>query len=289
MEEILEIGAVGSLATNVVIPGSAQAPIDVYIDHVALRVAIVERVGTRSLGSDWDVPGVYALLDPASSDGTWGVYVGKAPAGIKSRLSDHLSGKDHWSRAVLLRRDTSYGFHSAQVGWLEGRLYDLLHAVPEARLHNLRRPVDETLPPHDRQMLENCVVPFVRVLRLLGYDATTSNAMPEPPLPRPRVPSDSGRRVRRKIHGTVPDLLLAGLLEAQAKLVSTSRAHPAEAIILPDGRIEHDGRLFGSPSGAADYVTKGSENGWTFWAVETDTGTITLDSLRKRLSPPSPG
>ncbi|MFD0539523.1 hypothetical protein ACFQY7_43050 [Actinomadura luteofluorescens] len=74
----MEIGAVDSLATNVVIPGSAQEPIEVYIDHVALRMAIVERAGARTIGSDWDVAGVYALLDPTASDGTWGVYVGKA-------------------------------------------------------------------------------------------------------------------------------------------------------------------------------------------------------------------
>ncbi|MGW2306491.1 restriction system modified-DNA reader domain-containing protein [Actinomadura luteofluorescens] len=285
----MEIGAVDSLATNVVIPGSAQEPIEVYIDHVALRMAIVERAGARTIGSDWDVAGVYALLDPTASDGTWGVYMGKAPAGIRSRLSTHLSQKDHWSRAVLVRRDTRYGFHSAQVGWLEGRLYDLLDAASNARLHNIRRPVDETLPPHDRQMLESCVMPFVRVLRLLGHDASVASAKLEPTLPPPRVSSGSNKRLRRKIHGTVRDLLAAGLLEAQAKIVSTSPARPAEATVLPDGRIEYDGRLFASPSGAADYVTKGSENGWTFWAVDTDIGRVTLDSLRKRLVPPSPG
>ena len=60
----MKIGAVDSLATNVVISGSAQEPIEVYIDHVALRGAIVERAGARTIGSDWDVAGVYVLLDP---------------------------------------------------------------------------------------------------------------------------------------------------------------------------------------------------------------------------------
>ncbi|SNS23533.1 hypothetical protein [Actinomadura mexicana] len=283
----MKIGAVDSLATNVVIPGSAQEPIDVYIDHFALRMAIVERAGARTVGSDWDVAGVYALLDPTASDGTWGAYVGKAPAGIRSRLSTHLSQKDHWSRAVLVRRDTKYGFHSAQVGWLEGRLYDLLNAASSARLHNMRRPVDETLPPHDRQMLESCVIPFVRVLRLLGYDTAPPSVRTEQTPLAPQMSSGDGKRVRRRIHGTVRDLLVAGLLEPQAKLVSTSRAHPAEATVLPDGRIEHDGRIFGSPSGAADYVTQGDENGWTFWAVKSETGRITLAFLRERLNAPS--
>ncbi|MEU9838436.1 hypothetical protein AB0C69_04345, partial [Actinomadura sp. NPDC048032] len=145
----MEIGAADRLLTRVIIPASVRKPIEVHIEHPALRVAIVEREGARSLGSGWDVPGVYILLDPPAPDGAWGVYVGKAPAGIRSRLSAHLSQKDHWSRAVLVRRDTEHGFHSAQVGWLEGRLYDLLHTATNARLHNMRRPVDETLPPDD--------------------------------------------------------------------------------------------------------------------------------------------
>ncbi|WP_433241576.1 hypothetical protein [Actinomadura nitritigenes] len=280
----MKIGVGDSLSASVVIPDSAQDPIEVYIDHVALCVAVVERNGVRSLGSDWDVPGVYVLLDPASQDGTWGGYVGKAPAGIKSRLSTHLSQKDHWSRAVLVRRDTKYGFHSAQVGWLEGRLYDLLQAATNARLHNIRRPVDESLPPHDRQMLESCVMPFVRVLRLLGYDPT----QPAPPEAReqavPATPTPAGKSVRRVIRGTVQDLLSAGLLQAHAKLVSTSSAWPAEATVLPDGRIEYNGRTFNSPSGAADYVTSGSVNGWSFWAAETVTGRVTLAALRARLN-----
>ncbi|WP_242907573.1 hypothetical protein [Actinomadura terrae] len=282
----MKIGAGDSLSASVVIPDSAQDPIEVYIDHVALCVAVVERNGVRSLGSDWDVPGVYVLLDPASQDGTWGGYVGKAPAGIKSRLSTHLSQKDHWSRAVLVRRDTKYGFHSAQVGWLEGRLYDLLQAATNARLHNIRRPIDETLPPHDRQMLESCVMPFVRVLRLLGYDPTH----PTPPrghesaVPPARTPAAASKPARRVIRGTVQDLLSAGLLQAHAKLVSTSSAWPAEATVLPDGRIEYDERSFNSPSGAADYVTSGSVNGWSFWAAETETGRVTLATLRQRLN-----
>ncbi|MES9603216.1 hypothetical protein [Actinomadura sp. NPDC000929] len=130
-------------------------------------------------------------------------------------------------------------------------------------------------------------MPLERILRLLGYGTTSPSTDTESTLPPSQAPSGDNKRRRQQIHGTVRDLLTAGLLEAQAKIVSTRRAHPAEATVLPDGRIEYDGRLFHSPSGAADYVTKRSESGWTFWAVETDTGRMTLDSLRKRLDPPS--
>lgn len=72
------------------------------------------------------------------------------------------------------QRDTTHGFNSAQVGWLEGRLYDLLDAAEDARLHYGNQPSDETLPSFERAMLEASVLPISRILRLIGYD-------PEPP------------------------------------------------------------------------------------------------------------
>jgi hypothetical protein len=75
----------------------------------------------------------------------------------------------------VIQRDTTHGFNSAQVGWLEGRLYDLLDAAEDARLHNGNRPSDETLPSFERAMLEACVLPISRILRLIGYDPATAD------------------------------------------------------------------------------------------------------------------
>lgn len=96
---------------------------------------------------------MYVLLDRHEPDGTWGAYVGKAPAGVRSRLLTHVAKKEHWNRALLVSRDTTFGFNSAQVGRLEGRLYDLLKAAGDVSLHNGLRPSDETLPPHERLAL----------------------------------------------------------------------------------------------------------------------------------------
>jgi hypothetical protein len=156
-----------------------------------------------------------------------------------------------------------------------------LHTATNVRLHNIRHPVDETLPPHERHMLESCVMPFVRVLRLLGYSPVLAG---ESRSPRPAVQPPTGKNSRQKVHGTVQDLLRVGLLREHVNLVSTSRAHPAKATVLPDGRVECCGRVFGKPSSAAAYVTSGSVNGWTFWAVETDVGRVTLAALRARLN-----
>lgn len=93
----------------------------------------------------------------------------------------HVAKKDHWRRGLLIRRDTTFGFNSAQVAWLEGRIYDLLDAAGDARLHNGNRPSDETLPAHERLVLEASVAPIRRVLRLIGYDPSSPDAEPAAP------------------------------------------------------------------------------------------------------------
>jgi len=75
------------------------------------------------------------LLDSVAADATFGVYVGKAPAGIRSRLLNH-ERKKQWARALLIQRDNQHGLNSAHVDWLEGDLYDLFDAADRARLHN---------------------------------------------------------------------------------------------------------------------------------------------------------
>ncbi len=255
------------------VPETAATPIDIYDQHAALKMAIVERSGAHLLGDEWDNPGMYILLDRHDSDGAWGAYVGKAPAGIRSRLADHLRRKDHWHRALLIRKDTTQGFNSAQVGWLEGRLYELLAVAEDARLHNGNRPSDETLPPYDRQMLELVVLPVARVLRLLGHDPASPDA--ESPVPK-------SRRRMTNYDVSVLQLIEAGLLDSNARLTSANGAWPAEAAVLPSGTIEMGGTEYATPSAAACAVKGGAANGWDFWALTTSSGLVRLSSLRKR-------
>jgi hypothetical protein len=264
-----------SLPITVLVPESAAAPIEVYDQHAALKVAVVEREGINALSDEWDAPGVYLLLDRHGPDGTWGVYAGKAPAGIRARLGAHLRNKDHWYRAVLVRRDTTFGFNSAQIGFLEGRLYDLFHAAEDAQLHNLQRPGDETLPPYDRQMLELVVLPVARVLRLIGHDPATADDNP--------TPATGRSRTSRFIGITLEQVVDAGLLGVGTQLVSTNGAWPATARVAERGQIDYDGTLFATPSAAASAVKSGPANGWDFWAIESDTGRTTLATLRAKL------
>lgn len=135
-----------SLPLTVLVPESGTGPIEVYDQHAALKMAVVERRQVGLLGADWDLPGVYVLLDRHGADSSWGVYVGKAPAGVKSRLGGHVRQRDHWYRALLVRRDTTFGFNSAQAAYLEGRLYDVLHNAEEAVLHNGNAPATRPCP-----------------------------------------------------------------------------------------------------------------------------------------------
>ncbi|MGY1985391.1 hypothetical protein ACI792_04120 [Blastococcus sp. SYSU DS0669] len=155
-------GAADQLPLSVLLPDAPAAPALIYDSTAALAMAVVDRGAVAALTASWDVPGTYVLLDRHDSDGTWGSYVGKAPAGVRTRLGQHLKARDHWCRALLIRRDTTFRFNSAHVGWLEGRLYDLLDAAANTRLHNGNRPSDETLPPYERVALEGVVPPIRR-------------------------------------------------------------------------------------------------------------------------------
>lgn len=266
------------LPLTVLLPETASDPVVAYDHSAALRVAIAERAYVQNLGDEWDQPGNYLLLDPPSVDGSWGVYVGKAaPGGVRARLLSHLRSKDHWSRVVIIQRDTTHGFNSAQVGWLEGRLYDLMDAAAMAQLNNGNRPRDETLPPFDRAMLEASVTPIRRLLRLLGYDpATEDDALNQSV--RPSQP--------RKFYGVkLVDMIAAGMPAVGSVLVSTNAVSPATAQVVADG-IEFDGRVYPNPSaaGGAARGRSGSvgTNGWDFWAIETPSGKVSLATLRAR-------
>jgi len=262
------------LPVTVLIPDTVAAAIEIYEQSAALRMAIVERVGVGALGAEWDRPGLYVLLDRHSTDGLWASYVGKAPAGIRARLLQHASNKDHWSRAVLIQRDTTHGFNSAQVAWLEGRVYDLLSAAQDATLHNKNRPGDETLPAFERTALEASIEPIVRVLRLVGFDTSA----PE------EQPSLVHTAKTATFHGvTVQEIMAAGLLTAGDQLTSTNGAWPAQGHIDDTGNVVYHGTIYPSPSAAGSAVKGGkAANGWDFWAVEAPTGLVRLSTLRAR-------
>lgn len=174
-----------------------------------------------------------------------------------------------------MRRDTTFGFNSAHVGWLEGRLYDLLDAAADTRLHNGNRPSDETLPPYERAALESIVPPVRRVLRLLGYNTdTTDDLAAGAAVPKARSTRFYGITVRQ--------LVEAGLMVPGETLTSTYSAWPATAVVAEDGSVVVKGIPFPSPSKAAAAVKNGAANGWDSWSVERPIGATSLATIRAR-------
>lgn len=252
------------------------APVVVLDGNAALRMAIVDRASMSRLDDEWDKPGVYLLLDPVQLDGSYDVYVGKAPAGLRHRLRQHRRSKDHWARALLVIRDTTYGWDSAQVGWLEGRLYDMLDGATLATLSNGNRPQDETVRPYDRAALEAATQPIAAVLRLLGCSPDTFDD-------DANAPAEASQRTQRHYGVSLADLIRAGDLTPGEKLTSTYPSYPATATLQRDGSITYDDERHSSPSAAGCAVRGGkATNGWSFWAVERDGSSVELATIRAR-------
>ena len=262
-----------SLAITALVPENVGSPIVVFDGNAALRAAIVERDAAGRLTDEWDAAGLYVLVDRCDANGEWGAYVGKAPSGVRERLKSHLRNREGWYRALLVQRDTHYGFNSTQIGWLEGKVYNLLKAADSARLLNKVEPGDETLAPYDRQALGMVLVSIQRLMRLMGHDPSSGDDTEAP-----------GGAVRRGHYGVkLAQMLDAGLISAGDVLVSTNGAWPARARVTSDARIEMDDEMYDTPSGAAVAAKNGPANGWDFWARKTPTGSVPLSTLRAEL------
>ena len=203
-----------TVSFTILVPESTQtSSIEIISDDVALKMAVVERNSVRSLNEvDWEQPGVYILLSRHDSNGGWSAYVGKA-TGLRSRLSYHKNKKDWWYRALLIRSDRTDGFNSAEIGWLEGRFYDLLKAA-DVELDNAQEPDDKTLPLRSQRPLERFIQPVRRVLMMLGHNLVTADDVYDE---EPDSTTQSGQGKRSTV--TLAQLVEAGLVTIGEELV----------------------------------------------------------------------
>ncbi|MEV0238046.1 hypothetical protein [Nonomuraea sp. NPDC050786] len=288
---------------KVLMPQGLSGPIEVISEYSIVRMAVVERAHATKLHESWNVPGAYLLLDRPDALGRWGVYVGMAaPGTLAHRLRDHLRARDHWYRAVLIRRDNEHPFHTSQAGWLEGHLYDLLAKAPHVRLHNGKRPQDLTLSAHDQIGMRTCVPPIIDLLHFLSH--TLDPAIAAPPqatateeagspaeLAVPRTApatmrtteASSPRRPRYRSSITVRDLIEAGLLTPGTSLVPKPSHLREQAVVNLDGTLQFRGTPREKPSDPASELAGSQQNGWEFWRVETRHGPVSLSDLRSEL------
>ncbi|ACQ78766.1 hypothetical protein Bcav_0503 [Beutenbergia cavernae DSM 12333] len=265
------------IPVNVQIPSASTAPVVAdFVSH-ALRVAYAARRDVdRLTPEEWGVPGIYVLL---TDDGTHQLYVGQA-VDLRRRLLHHPSRpKLAWSRVVAIKRDTSHGFNSAEIGYLEGRVAAELAAIPGVAVIEGKRDQDTTLPPHMLLSLDELLASVLAALRLAGVDTHKEADELERTSPR-------GTRRKSPIakRGTVADLLAAGLLRAGAEVHLSQGGRAASGTVTTSGEIIVAGVAYASPSTAAQQALGlRSSNGWTTWRVGDLRGP-TLDALRDRLA-----
>jgi hypothetical protein len=263
------------IPVNVQIPSSATAPVVADFMEHALRVAYVNRRDLASLeSSEWGVPGIYVLL---TEDGSRQVYVGQA-VDLRKRLLQHRSKeKLLWTRAVVIKRDTSHAFNSADIGYLEGRVAAEVDAIPGVVVVEGKRDLDTTLPPHMLLSLDGLLGSVLAALRLAGVDTHKEADEPE------SAPKTSRRKAPTAKLGTVADLLANGLLRAGAQLHLSQGGRTATASVTTAGEVIVAGVAYNSVSrAAAAALGLQSSNGWTTWHVGDLKGP-TLDALRDQL------
>ena len=241
--------------------------VEMTCDVYSLEMAIVYCNDVKDLDDQWKCPGIYVL--------TWrvggqqlGAYVGMA-----RELSERISHerKFEWDRALIVRRK---GLNTAEIGWLEGRIYRLLDAG-DVNLQNKLEPGDDTLSVSKQKTLEKFVEPIQDALVILGYDPE-GRQQPR----RKQIPILEPKEIKpaptNKVHARLLDTVRAG-----TQIESTSPSYPATATVEATG-IRREGQLFGSPSAAAKAVTgQDTADGWSFWGVRSDSGALVrLTDLR---------
>lgn len=264
------------IPVNVQVPSDPRSPIVADFAVHALRGAYVARRDLEGLPEDeWGVPGVYVLF---TDDGSRQVYVGQAVHLRKRLLQHRRTPKLDWVRAVAIKRDTTHGFNSAEIGYLEGRLAAEIGAITGVTVVEGLRSQDTTLPPHHMLALDEFLGSVLGALRLAGLDLLKDADLPDDPT------IDGGsRRGYTVVPGTVADLVSAGLLRAGAQLHLTQGGRTGRATVTTAGELVVNGVAYASPSkAAATALGLQSSNGWTTWHVGAVDGP-TLASLRARL------
>lgn len=257
---------------NVQVPSDADAPIVMDFSVHALRVAMVSRRHILKLPESWSVPGIYVLLGALGTGTDTELYVGKAVE-VRKRLNHHRTNpKLSWWRAIAVTRDTTAGFNSAEIGYLEGRLYKELISAPGISLKADKHDQDTTLPQHLLVQLDAFVPTILAALRIAGIELGEE----EEALSQPEG------KTRQTIEGSVPDLLAAGLLSAGATLSFDRAGKHAEASVTSEGHLVVDGKAYSSPStAAAKALGLKAANGWKSWRIGSSGPT--LADLRAQL------
>lgn len=256
------------------VPAAPGAPVIVDFGVHALRAAFARKESILELPPAWAAPGVYCLIGTVGGADNTLTYVGKA-INVRKRLIQHRTKPPiDWWRAIAVVRDTTDGFNSAEIGYLEGRLAKEIEHLPNLTLQAGKYDLDTTLPSHMLVQLDSFVPTVLSALRVAGLDMRQADPVSM------TVESKSHRQI---VPGKISDLLAEGLLSAGASLTFKSAGKSAVATVTASGELIVDGKSYASPSkAAAAALDLTSANGWISWRLDGGSG-LSLDELRKQL------
>ena len=256
------------------VPSTSVEPIEVKVQHSGLRMVLVSRESIPYLDQSWGVLGVYFLLGSAEDPEKYCAYVGEVgKRTLLTRIKEHLDTKAWWSRALMIA-SASNDLNSAEIGWLEGSLYDLLKNAVAAEVMNKSRPGDDSLPLPEQDALKDYVRSIALALRAVAAPPDTGEQKPLKPA--------TARKVYKE---KIADLIEAGLLKPGTSLHPLKTGLTQTATVLPDGSLEIDGVVYATPSPAGAAVSGNkAEPGWEFWGAPSgDGGFVSLFDLREKL------
>jgi len=239
------------------VPSSSSEPFEVRVHHSGLSMVLVNRESVSLLDDSWAVLGLYFLLGPSDNDpDRYLAYVGEVgKLTLLLRVKEQVAAKSWWSRALII---TSPELNSAEIGWLEGRLYDVLNNAVAAEVMNKGRPGDDSLDVQERAMLEGYVEPIMAALRACGASPDTADQKPPAPIVQKKT-------VYKE---SVKDLLDADLLKAGTVLQPMRKGLSQTALVLTDGNLKVGEQVFTAVSLAAMAVSGNkSEPGWDYWGA----------------------
>lgn len=262
-----------------------NAPIELSTEFGPVEVLLVsrEQVTTNDLDS-WNSPSVYLLISRRKGSDAWAytAYVGQSTKAIL-RLKSHAKQKKEWHRACVIRKAGTGTFSSAQIAWLEGKIWSLISASEHGIVANGVKPGDDTLPESAVQQLETLIPSITNMLRLAQVDITPLQEVQE----TARRQRPGAKRRRTSYGGTLDDLMKHGLIADLQSTYLVIDGTVTEARITVHKKragILIGKKHFPAPS-AASYSVRGTQvNGWYYWKIlDPKGGYISLGELRARL------
>jgi hypothetical protein len=257
------------------VPGDPRSPIRIDLEEHALRLAIVRRDDLSFLNKEeWGSPGVYVLIGPQSGDKKTKVYVGKGIGadGLRGRLatqntSPTAAAKFPWWKVAAFARSTVEGFHSSQVGYLEGKIASELKDMDSLEVSSGKKDSDETLKSAHLTSLDALIPSFMAGLRIAGLQLVKADEVQVDET----VAIDTPGKKKRFFDVSIAQLVESGDLTPGDVFVYERVGESRSCRVTGNGTLLVNETEYKSPSTAAVAAYDGTPKaaaGWEVWKRE---------------------